>query len=297
MISEPFDHGVEGVAVGHWTAPEARTGCTVILLPPGSVASGEVRGGAPATREFALLEPGRLVDRVDAVVLTGGSAFGLASADGVMGWLAAQERGFPTPSGPVPIVVAMGLFDLAVGDATVRPTAESGREACITATDGPVPLGLVGAGTGATVGKWRGWESARPGGLVGAVRRHGDLVVAALLAVNALGDPDDGAEPGVDPPALEAAGWLGDGRPRGGLTNTTIGIILTNARLDKLACHTVAQGGHDGLARSLLPAHTASDGDALVAVGTGSVPANPQAVRQLATTVVSEAVRTLVVTD
>lgn len=285
---------VEGVSVGHWTDPVARTGCTVALLPPGTVASGEVRGGAPATREFALLDPGRLVQHVDAVVLTGGSAFGLASADGVMGWLEEQGRGFSTPAGPVPIVVAMGLFDLKVGDASVRPDAASGRAACEGASAGNPELGGVGAGTGATVGKWQGWDTAGPGGLCGAVRRHGELVVASLVAVNALGSPDDGSARGVEPDALDAAGWLGDAtQPRGGLTNTTIGVVATNARLDKLGCHLAAQGAHDGLARSLLPVHSQSDGDAMVVAATGTVEVNPQAVRQLATTVVAEAVRSL----
>jgi L-aminopeptidase/D-esterase-like protein len=294
MITE-----VEGVMVGHWTNAVARTGCTAVLLPVGTVASGEVRGGAPATREFALLDPGRLVDRVDAVVLSGGSAFGLASADGVMAWLERQGRGFPTPAGPVPIVVGMSLFDLAVGDGSVRPGPAEGRHACEAATTEPVELGQVGAGAGATVGKWRGREATRPAGLGGAARRHGELVVAALVAVNALGDPDDGRAAGAEPAVLEAAGWLGSGVPRGGLTsapgaNTTIGVVVTNARLSKLDCHVAAQGAHDGLARSLVPAHTLSDGDAMVVAATGQVAADPQAVRQLAATVVAEAVRSFV---
>lgn len=290
MITE-----IDGVSVGQWTEPEARTGCTVALFPPGTVASGEVRGGAPATREFALLEPGRLVDRLDAVVLTGGSAFGLAAADGVMTWLERQGRGFPTPAGPVPIVVAMGLFDLMVGDGSVRPDADAGSQACDAASQGEVAVGAVGAGTGATVGKWQGWDRSAPGGLCGAVRHHGDLVVASLVAVNALGSPDDGTAPGVEPAELEVAGWLGDaaGGPPGGLANTTIGVVATNARLDKGSCHLAAQGAHDGLARSMRPAHSQSDGDAMVVAATGLVEVDPQAVRQLATTVVADAIRSL----
>ena len=285
---------VEGVSVGHWTDWVARTGCTVALLPPGTVASGEVRGGAPATREFALLDPTRLVQHVDAVVLTGGSAFGLASADGVMGWLEDQGRGFPTPVCRVPIVVAMGLFDLALGDPSVRPDAAAGHRACQSASSGEVELGAVGAGTGATTGKWQGWDAAQAGGLCGAARRHGELVVASLVAVNALGAPDDGLAPGLEPDGLEAADWLGvSADPPGGSTNTTIGVVVTNARLDKLGCHLVSQGAHDGLARALLPAHTQSDGDAMVAAATGEVEVSPQAVRQLATTVVADAVRSL----
>ena len=292
MITE-----VPGVEVGHWTDPVARTGCTVALLPEGTVASGEVRGGAPATREFALLDPSRLVDRVDAVVLSGGSAFGLAAADGVMGWLEAQGRGFPTPAVPVPIVVGMSLFDLSVGDPGVRPDAAAGRAACETATSAAVELGPVGAGTGATVGKWSGWDGVTAGGLGGAVRRHGGLVVASLVAVNALGAVDDGTASGLEPGGLAAAGWLPDApdrrSPDAVFGNTTIGIVVTNARLTKLECHLLAQSGHDGLARALLPAHTSSDGDAIVAAATGSVTAPVAAVRQLALTVVVDAIRSL----
>ncbi|OWY62487.1 peptidase S58 DmpA, partial [cyanobacterium TDX16] len=163
---------VPGIRVGHWTDPIARTGCTVVLLPPGTAASCEVRGGAPATRELALLDPGALVPHVDAVVLSGGSAFGLATGDGVARWLEHQGRGFPTPAGPVPIVVGLSLFDLLEGDAKVRPGPEEGIAACDAAHDGAVELGQVGAGTGATVDKWRhAREQARPGGLVAATER------------------------------------------------------------------------------------------------------------------------------
>lgn len=287
MITE-----IEGVQVGHWTDEEARTGCTVIILPEGTVASGEVRGGAPATREFALLDPLRTVANVDAIVLSGGSAFGLASADGVVRYLEESGRGFPVVVARVPIVVALSLFDLAVGDASIRPNAESGYQASLNANVGPVQLGSVGAGTGATIGKWRGWTAARPGGLVGAVRKHGDLVVASLVAVNALGDPLEGASAGVDVTDLEAAGWLED-TPKLPFGNTTIGAVVTNAKLTKAECHLVAQSAHDGLARSLAPVHTASDGDAFVAAATGTVPVGVAAVRELAATVVAEAVRSL----
>lgn len=287
MITE-----IEGVQVGHWTDEEARTGCTVIVLPEGTVASGEVRGGAPATREFALLDPLRTVANVDAIVLSGGSAFGLASADGVVRYLEESGRGFPVVVARVPIVVALGLFDLAVGDASIRPNAESGYQASLNANVGPVQLGSVGAGTGATIGKWRGWTAARPGGLVGSVRKHGDLVVASLVAVNALGDPLEGASAGVDVTDLEAAGWLED-TPKLPFGNTTIGAVVTNAKLTKAECHLVAQSAHDGLARSLAPVHTASDGDAFVAAATGTVPVGVAAVRELAATVVAEAVRSL----
>jgi L-aminopeptidase/D-esterase-like protein len=280
---------VDGVRVGHWTDATARTGCTVVLLPAGTVASGEVRGGAPATREFALLDPTRMVVRLDAVVLSGGSAFGLAAADGVMAHLAEAGVGFETVGGPVPIVVAMALYDLAVGDPEVRPTAEHGRAAAAAATGGAVDTGLVGAGTGATVAKWRGPDHRRPGGLVAATRRGRDgLVVAALVAVNAFGEP--GADPGdVADGSVDGSDFT-EGAPG---TNTTIGVVVTNARLDKVACHLLAQSAHHGLARSVSPSHTSVDGDAFVAAATGRVEAEVAVVRNLAVAAVSDAVLTL----
>lgn len=315
---------VPGVLVGHWTDEQARTGCTVVVLPEGTVASGEVRGGAPATREFALLDPTRTVDRVDAVVLTGGSAFGLAAAQGVVEGLAAAGRGYETVHGRVPIVVAMALYDLGVGDGAVRPRAEHGRRAFDSALDSaldgadragpPCPLGAVGVGTGATVDKWSG--RPRPSGLGGATMRaavvgastvaeaertqagsgaesgiEAELVVSALVAVNAFGRIDDGtSDHDIGPPAgppLGSSGAVED------LTNTTIGLIVTNARVDKTGCQWLARSGHDGLARALYPAHMPVDGDALVAAATGQVEADPMHLRLLAQAVVTRAVRSL----
>jgi len=272
---------VAGVRVGHWTDAASATGCTVVLLPEGSVASAEVRGGAPATRELAALEPERTVNRLDAVVLTGGSAFGLAAADGAMTWLEERGVGFPTAAGPVPIVAALGLYDLNVGDPAVRPGSADGYEACVAATAGDVPLGRVGAGTGCTIAKWRCPEHARPGGLGAASASEGDLVVAALVAVNAVGElrGDDLRLP-VAPTRAFTEGEA-----------TTIGVVVTNARLTKLDCLLVAQSGHDGLALALDPVHTAGDGDALVAAATGAVDASSWVVRALATRVVDQAVR------
>ena len=281
---------VPGIRVGHWTHPEAQTGCTVILFPEGTVASGEVRGGAPATREFDLLSPERIVDRLDAVVLTGGSAFGLAAADGVMRWCAEDGSGFPTGAGPVPIVVAMALFDLLVGDGSVRPGAVEGYAACSDAGTGHVQVGRIGAGAGATIGKWRGREHARPGGLGSATIRDGELVVSALIALNAVGDIDDGSEPSWPPPPPEgdfgaAGGVFGAGE------NTTIGVVATNAKLDKVGCLLVAQGGHDGLARALMPSHARGDGDAIVAAATGGIDAVVDHVRFLAVRAAERAIR------
>ncbi len=273
---------VDGVTVGHWTDAEARTGCTVVLFPEGTVASGEVRGGAPATREFALLDPLMMIRRIDAVVLTGGSAFGLASADGVMDWLAARGRGFDTAGGVVPIVVAMALFDLAVGDGAVRPGADAGRRAADAADAGPYGVGSVGAGTGATVAKWRGIEHRRPGGLVTRTLEGPDgLVVSALVAVNAFG------EPGATPEAVI------DGSTGEAFANTTIGVVVTNARLDKVGCHLGAQSAHDGLARAVAPSHTTVDGDAFVVAATGRVDAELAVVRNLVTAAVAGSIGSL----
>ncbi len=282
------DLGVAGVLVGHWTDVRARTGCTVVRLPPGSVASGEVRGGAPATRDFDLLVPGRLVREVNAVVLTGGSAFGLAAADGVASSCEAFGIGFPTAAGPVPIVVAMGVYDLGVGDAAVRPGPAEGAAAWTAARGGPVPTGSVGAGTGATIGTWRGAGAARRGGLGCARRSVGDLVVGAIAVVNAAGDV---LSPGVEPDADLHGLATASAHAASPGTNTTIGVVVTNGRLDELGCLAAAQGGHDGLARAVHPPHLSVDGDAVVAVATGEVAATPDQVRTLAVLAFAAAIR------
>jgi L-aminopeptidase/D-esterase-like protein len=279
---------IAGISVGHWTDSEARTGCTVALLPEGNVTSGEVRGGAPATQEFELLHPDRLLGQVDAVVLTGGSAFGLATADGVAQWCEQNGRGFETSVGRVPIVVAMALFDLGEGDPAIRPGAAQGLAAAASAHPDETRLGAVGAGTGATIDKWRGKDRARPGGLGGAVATIDELAVTALVAVNAAGGINDGSTQQAirsgtfTPPDLSDTARL---------TNTTIGIVATNAALTKGQCHLVAQSAHDGLARALFPAHTQGDGDAMVATATGAVEAEPWLVRILAAAVVEDAIR------
>ena len=267
---------VPGVAVGHWTDASARTGCTAILFPEGTVASGEVRGGAPATREWALLDPQRTVDRVDAVLLCGGSAFGLAAADGAVRWLEERGRGFPTPAGPVPIVVAAALFDLGVGDPAVRPGPAEGRAACASAREGAAEAGPIGAGAGATVGRWRGEQ--RPSGLGGGLERHGDLAVGALVAVNAFGElrGDPRPEPPIAPAPFES---------------TTLAVVATNGTLTKGDCLLVSQSAHDGLARALEPVHTRFDGDAAVAAATCAVEADVDLVRLLAARAVEDAVR------
>jgi L-aminopeptidase/D-esterase-like protein len=244
---------------GHWTGDG--TGVTVIVPPPGTVGAGEVRGGAPATREFALLDPVRTVDRVDAVVLSGGSAFGLAAGDGVMGAL--RGRGFPTPYGPVPIVIGMSIFDASV--AGEPPTALSGRLAVEAALSGaPFGTGVVGAGAGASTGKWRGRRD--PGGVGVGRGAVGAASVVAVVVVNAWGDVlGSTGEPVVasapDSPVGPAL-----------LTNTTIGVLLTDAALDKTDCFLLAQSGHTGLARAIHPAHSRFDGDAMVGLSLGEIP-------------------------
>jgi L-aminopeptidase/D-esterase-like protein len=277
---------VPGVRVGHWTDPVGRTGCTVALFPAGTVASGEVRGGAPGTREFDLLAPERLVAHLDAVVLAGGSAFGLAACDGVMRWCEERGIGYPTAAGPVPIVVGAVLYDLMVGDSHARPGPEAGYGACVEAIEGTFPVGAVGAGTGATVRKWQGREHARPGGIGSAAIVQDDVVVGALLAVNAFG--------GVLGEHAEAVPVPVHVDPGAAFANTTVGVIATNAALSKTECLLVAQSGHDGLARALDPVHASVDGDAIVAAAVGGVDAPVDAVRVLAARVVERAVRNVI---
>lgn len=268
----------------------ARTGCTVVLLPEGTLASGEVRGGAPATREFALLEPSKLVHRIDAVLLTGGSAFGLDAAAGVMRFCETEGHGYPTAGGVVPIVVAMGVFDLAVGDGSVRPDAAAGETACRDAVEGSFRTGSIGAGTGCTVDKWRGPDNRRPGGLGAHTYEEPDgLVVTAIAVVNAFGIVMQRGEEPPNPvwPVDEAEAAFRT--TEGG--NTVVGVILTNAVLTKADCLVVAQGGHDGIARTVHPPHTSVDGDAIVACATGAVEARVDRVRALAVSAFAAAIR------
>jgi L-aminopeptidase/D-esterase-like protein len=283
--------GVAGVRVGHWTDQESQTGCTVVELPPGTVASYEARGGAPASREVELLHPDKTVSTVDAVLLTGGSAFGLAAADGVMRYYEQNGRGVSTPAGRVPIVPALAVFDLAVGDSAVRPTADHGYRAAQATSPAQVISGRVGAGAGAYVGHWRGPAGRRRAGLASHVARLGDLVVSVLCVVNAFGDIESGDD-SAGLGAIETLAALPSGF-EGGRTHTTIGVVCTNARLDKTGCQVVAQGAHDGLSRAITPPHTRFDGDAFVAAATGEVDAQVDVVRFLALTAVCRAIRSV----
>jgi L-aminopeptidase/D-esterase-like protein len=277
---------VEGVRVGHWTDQAARTGCTVVLCPPETMGSGQVRGGAPGTRETDLLRPGMLVHHVDAVLVTGGSAFGLAAADGVVRWLEERGRGFDAGVARVPIVPAAVLFDLGVGDPAVRPGPEQGYAACEAATHEAVE-GAVGAGTGATVAKLYGPARARPGGLGTSAATEEGVTVAALAAVNAFGEivDDEGT---VLVGALPAGG---DEEPRPWPSNTTIAVVATDAALSRERAHLLAAASHHGLARAVRPAHTMWDGDTVFTLATGRTEAPQSLVERLAEDVVADAVR------
>lgn len=276
---------VDGVRIGHWTDAGAGTGCTAVLLPAGTVASGEVRGGAPGTREWALLDPRRTVDRVNAVVISGRSAFGLAACDGAVRWCEERGIGWPTSAGPIPIVVGMVVYDLGTGDPSIRPGADQGYAACVDARAGAeaVVRGRVGAAAGVTVAKWKGRDLARPGALGSAAVTHDGVIVAATVVVNAVGDL-------VGPPGSPPRVFDRSASPVTGGEATTVGVVVTDARLDKVGCRMVAESAHDGLARVVDPVHTAADGDAFVVAATGTVVADPAVVRSLATWVVARAV-------
>jgi L-aminopeptidase/D-esterase-like protein len=279
---------VPGILVGHWTDPVGLTGCTVVLCPSGTVGSGEVRGGSPGTRETDLLRPGTLVQEVHAVLLTGGSAFGLAAADGVMRFLEERGVGFETPAARVPIVPGAVLYDLGVGDPSARPRAEHGYLAC-QAASAEVAEGNVGAGTGATVAKLHGPAGAVRGGLGTAAGEDDGLIVGALAAVNALGEI-------LDEHGDVLAGARGDAPPSATLTNTTLVVVATNAVLSKERAHLLSLAAHDGIDRSVRPAHTLWDGDTAFALATGQVEADQRRVESMAADFVAEAIRRAVTT-
>lgn len=262
---------VEGIAVGHWTDEVALTGCTVVLPPPGTVASCEVRGGAPGTRGTDMLQPGTLLEEAHAIVLTGGSAFGLATAGGVERYL--EERGVGSEIGPVvvPSVAAAVIFDLGVGDSTRRPGSDEGYAACVAAS-AAVAEGRVGAGTGATVAKLWGPTRGVPGGLGTWAERDGELVVGALFVVNAVGEivDEDGsvlAGPRLEPGERreDLIEWM---RVAG---NTTIGVVATNAVLSKPDARRLAAAANDAVDTAVRPAHTLFDGDVVFTLATKQV--------------------------
>ena len=270
---------VEGLLVGHAVRRERPTGCTVVLARDGAVAGVDVRGAAPGTRETDLLNPLNTVQQVHAIVLAGGSAFGLDAATGVVNWLESEGIGFQVGQTRVPIVPAAILFDLGIGDSRIRPDAACGREAAMAASSAAVPQGSVGAGAGATVGKLHGLAHAMKGGIGSAsIRLPNGIVVAALVAVNARGDVVDPATGRVVAGVRTADGRLADARellrqgapaPAPAGENTTLGIVATNATLTKTHASLVARMAHDGFARAIAPVHTPSDGDVIFALATG----------------------------
>ena len=274
-----------GVSVGHWTDLAGQTGCTVILAPGGAVGGVDVRGGAPGTLGTDALHPGRVMQEAHAVLLTGGSAFGLAAATGILRYL--EERGVGAPFGTVtiPIVAGAVIFDLLTGDATARPDAEAGYAACVAATRRPAQ-GTIGAGTGATVAKAGGGEEMRPGGLGIASASAGDAIVTAVMVANSLGGIwDDERHEWVAP----LTGWDRASSLIPG-ANTTIGAVVTDARLTKEQSNRVATVAHDGIGRAVRPAHTLYDGDTLFCLATGAVAASPDAVEAVAADVVARAI-------
>ncbi len=295
---------VPGLKVGHWTNLDAATGCTVVLCPEGAVASVDVRGGAPGTRETDLLRPGNLVERVHAVLLTGGSAYGLDAATGVMRWLEERGHGFPTAAGVVPVVPAAVLFDLSLGRGDIRPDASAGYAACEAATDGPVAEGSAGAGAGATAGQALGIERAMKGGIgTAAERTASGITVGALIAVNSFGevvDPDSGRvvagprgeRPGMFVDTLEVLRARSPLSPFAAGPNSTIGVVATDAALTKQDAYRLAVIAQTGLTRAVRPAHTPVDGDTIFALATGgnTEPANILQLGALAARAVERAI-------
>ena len=297
---------VAGIKVGHFTDMRRPTGCTVIMCEQGATAGVDVRGSAPGTRETDLLDPQNLVQQVHAIVLSGGSAFGLDTATGVMRWLEEHGFGYDVGIAKVPIVPAAVLYDLPVGDARIRPDAAAGYKACQVTSTNPPAEGNVGAGAGATVGKLFGNERAMKGGIgTASIKIGNELTVGAIVAVNAVGDINDPSTgkliAGVrTPDGKKLAGAMaailrGEVLPQllGG-TNTTIGVIATDAKLDKAQAKKVAQMAHDGLARTINPSHTMFDGDTIFAMATGksasTKPANVTLIGALAAEAMAQAV-------
>jgi len=295
---------VEGIKVGHFTDSRRPTGCTVILCERGAVAGVDVRGSAPGTHETDLLRPTNSVDTVNAIVLSGGSAFGLDTATGVTRYLEERGYGYAFAGGKIPIVPAAILFDLNVGDGRIRPNADAGYKAAMNAKSGAFEEGSVGAGAGATVGKLNGGKRMKGGIGTSSIKLPNGIVVGAIVAVNCVGDVVDpktgkivaGARTPDGKTFLNIIEAYRSGRgvaqtPQPG-QNTTIGVIATNARFDKTQMTKIAEMGHDGMARAINPTHTLEDGDTLFALSTGTstVAANHGAIGALAAEAVSEAI-------
>jgi L-aminopeptidase/D-esterase-like protein len=278
---------VPGIEVGHWTDPVGRTGVTVVTLPEPNRVVAEVRGAAPGSRELALLAPGMRIEEIQAIVLTGGSAFGLATADGVVRALEADGRGHQALQGPVPLVPTAVIYDLLAGDPTARPGPEEGAAAYAAANADPVEMGSVGAGTGALVAGWRGAEQLKRGGLGSASVRSSDAMVGALAVVNAVGDvftlegePLTGGPLRPGPPA----------GPPAPLENTTLVVVATDARIERNDLMRLAVRAQDALAACIRPGHTRYDGDVAFAVSCGEAEVDLDAVGEAAFVAVGDAI-------
>ena len=291
-----------GWKVGHWPDAEARTGCTVLLPPPGNVCSCDIRGSSPSSRELALLDVDRRLTEVHGILLTGGSAFGLAAAEGVVDWLEEHGIGYETPVARVPIVPAAVVFDLGAGSPDVRPGRAQGRSACESAAEGRPATGLVGAGAGATVGKWAGREHGVAGGFGFARAERGRARAAAVAVVNAVGDvlADDGTVlAGTTAPEGRRTSPPGEDMPLP--SNTVLALVAVEGTLEKREVRWLASRGSDGITVSVRPAHTRYDGDVVLAVATPAPPdeepaepADLDVLGPLATDAVAAAVRNAV---
>ncbi len=302
-MADGFITDIEGIRVGHFTDTRRPTGCTVILCERGAVGGVDVRGSAPGTRETDLLDPLNLVEKVHAVALSGGSAFGLDTATGVMKYLDEQNIGFETRSAKVPIVPAAILYDLGLGDSKIRPDSAAGYKACQAAKSGKIDEGSVGAGAGATIGKAGGGSPMKGGIGTSSIRLANGIIVGAIVAVNCVGnviDPKSGR--------IVAGARTPDGKAfvdiietyRSGRTATekigeatTIGVVATNASgFSKAQMKKIAEMSHDGMARAINPAHTMGDGDTLFAISTGTSPGQAEvtAIGALAAEAVTEAI-------
>ncbi len=289
----------DGFACGHVTDRDGWTGCTVVLAPPGAVGSGELRGGAPGTRESDLLSPATSTAGPQAVLLTGGSAFGLAAADGVVEWLASEGRGHPTPAARVPLVSAAVIHDLALGSADARPDAAAGRAACVAAGT-VVPRGSFGAGTGATVGKLLGPGGWTKGGVGAARATAGDAVIVAVAVANPIGDVlagDGSVLAGAcrDNAYVRSVDLIAARGVRSPIAadraNTTLVCLCTDARLTKLEAWLVARAASAGVARAVSPSATASDGDMTFCLASGAVDADTLVVSVMAAEATALAIR------
>lgn len=292
---------IDGIRVGNAQNLDAATGCTVVICDKGAYAGVDVRGGAPGTRETDLLAPVNLVEQIHAVILSGGSAFGLDAASGVMEYLEKNDIGFDVQVTKVPIVCGAALFDLTAGNFKIRPDKKMGYEACIDSEKKECNEGSIGAGTGATIGKLLGMENAMKGGLGSYALQVGDLKVGALVAVNCLGDVVDPSSGQIIAGLLDKDQKVFLGTEKQMLSqydnkknlfsgNTTIGVIATNAKMNKSGANKIASMAHNGYARTMRPAHSMFDGDTIFTMATDKVEADVNSVGLLAARVMEQAV-------